>query len=156
MFSRLPANGSSKLHLFVSFDVWVRPMFSFVLKALFTKLCNCACSKKDCYAYQNMSYLCCIKTQENWLITWNKRRNQFRIYQICKKKCKCLSLTKTNRKYYYFIFTFYHFILPIIWHTVGRGGSSPACLTNFKYGILIVAWYPCSLLSFIYHAFWKQ
>ena len=28
--------------------------------------------------------LCCIKTQENWLIALNKLRNQFRIYQICK------------------------------------------------------------------------
>ena len=25
------------------------------------------------------------KKQENWLITWNKLRNQFQIYQICKK-----------------------------------------------------------------------
>ena len=44
--------------------------------------------KKHCYVYQNLSYLCCSKTQESWLITWKKRRNQFRIYQICKKKYK--------------------------------------------------------------------
>ena len=55
--------------------------------------------KKDCYAYQNSSYLCCIITQENSFITWNKLRNQFQIYQICKKG-KCLPLTKTNREYY--------------------------------------------------------
>ena len=42
--------------------------------------------KKDCYAYQNSAYLCCIITQENRFITWNKLRNQFRNYQICKKR----------------------------------------------------------------------
>ena len=56
--------------------------------------------KKDCYAYQNSSYFRYIITQETCFITWNKLRNQFRIYQICKKKGKCLHLTKTNREYY--------------------------------------------------------
>ena len=55
--------------------------------------------KKDCFAYQKSSYLCYIITQGNCFITWNKLRNQFRIYQICKKG-KCLPLTKTNREYY--------------------------------------------------------
>ena len=32
-------------------------------------------------------------------------------------------------------------------------GHPPACLTNYKYGILMVPWYACSHLSFIYHAF---
>ena len=32
-------------------------------------------------------------------------------------------------------------------------GHPPACLTNYKYGILMVTWYACSLLSFICHAF---
>ena len=32
-------------------------------------------------------------------ITWNKLKNQFRIYQICKKNEKCLLLTKTSREY---------------------------------------------------------
>ena len=50
--------------------------------------------KKHCYVYQNLSYLCCSKTQESWLITWKKRRNQFRIYQICKKNINRLPLTK--------------------------------------------------------------
>ena len=42
--------------------------------------------KKDCFAYQKSSYLCYIITQGNCFITWNKLRNQFRIYQICKKR----------------------------------------------------------------------
>ena len=32
-------------------------------------------------------------------------------------------------------------------------GHPPACLTNYKYGILIVTWNAQSLLSFIYPAF---
>ena len=42
--SRPPTSDSSKLHQFVSSDVWV--MFLVVFKALFTELCNCACAKK--------------------------------------------------------------------------------------------------------------
>ena len=44
-----------------------------------------ACANINCCAYHNLSYLCCIKTQENLLIPCNKRRNPFRIYQFCKK-----------------------------------------------------------------------
>ena len=58
--------------LFLSFMHWIMQF----------RMC-----KKDCYAYQTVSYLCWNRTQENWLITRNKRRSQFRIYQIC-KKCK--------------------------------------------------------------------
>ena len=54
--------------------------------------------KKD-YVNQNSSYLCCINTQENCLITWNKLRNQFQIYQICKKNCKMSPFDKTNKEY---------------------------------------------------------
>ena len=42
MFSRQPASDSSKLHHFVSFDVWVNSFF--VFKALFTEFCNCTCA----------------------------------------------------------------------------------------------------------------
>ena len=37
-----------------------------------------------------------------------------------------------------------------------REGHPPACHTNYKYGILMVNWYACPLLSFIYHTFWNQ
>ena len=57
-------------------------------------------------------------------------------------------------------FFFFFFFLPFITffspssdiQGVGEG-HPPACLTNYKYGILMV---PCSHLSFIYHAFLKQ
>ena len=85
-----------------------------MFKVLFTEFCNCACAKKDCYAYQNSSYLCCINTQENCIITWNKLRNQFWIYQICKKNVflsqkqtgniKCLVIFDLSR----FSITFFH------------------------------------------------
>ena len=42
---------------------------------------------------QNLSHFCCIKNGENWLITWNKRRNQFWIYQIC---CFCCFTSQVN------------------------------------------------------------
>ena len=60
-------------------------MFFVVFKALFTEFVIVH-AQKDCYAYQNSSYLCCIITQENSFITCKKLRNQFRIYQICKKR----------------------------------------------------------------------
>ena len=55
---------------------------------------------------------------------------------------------------------FFFFFLPLITlfspssdiQGVGEG-HPPACLTNYKYGILMV---PCSHLTFIYHAFLKQ
>ena len=37
-------------------------------------------------------HTCVAYKQENWFITWNKLRNQFRIYQICKKKMENVSL----------------------------------------------------------------
>ena len=96
-FSRHPASDSSKLHQFVSL------MFE-LCSLLCLKLCSLNFAlrmrKKNCYAYQNSPYLCCVITEENCLITWNKLRNQFRIYQICNKKGKCLPLTKTNKEYF--------------------------------------------------------
>ena len=44
MFSRHSASDSSRLHRFVSFDVWVNSFV--VLKALFTEFWNCACAKR--------------------------------------------------------------------------------------------------------------
>ena len=61
-------------------------MFPIVFKALFTEFLHLRMRKKDCYAYQNSSYLCCIITQKNCFITWNKLRNEFRIYHFLKKK----------------------------------------------------------------------
>ena len=83
MFSRHPESDSLKLHQFVSFDVWVNSFLK-----LYSLKFAIAHAQKDCYAYQNSSYLCCINTQENCIITWNKLRNQFRINQICKNNCK--------------------------------------------------------------------
>ena len=62
--------------------------------------------KIDCYAYQNSSYLCCIITQKNCFITWNKLKNQFRIYQICKKWKMSPLWQKQLRKKYYMNITF--------------------------------------------------
>ena len=39
--TRHPANDSSSLHQFVSFDVWV--MLLYVFKAVFTEFCYCTC-----------------------------------------------------------------------------------------------------------------
>ena len=70
------------------------------LSLLMSELCSFLClmlyslnfaiahAQKRLYAYQNSSYLCCINTQANCLITKNKLRNRFRIYQICKKIVK--------------------------------------------------------------------
>ena len=104
--------------------------------------------KKDCYAYQNSSYLCCIITQENCFITWNKLRNQFRIYQI-------ILLTVPRR--YFFCGSFvlfcgcYVFVRVCLYvlcgHLLGKGwplGSRLWCLLwvcHFPIGILGQVWY---------------
>ena len=57
--------------------------------------------------------------------------------------------------FFFFFFTFY----PITFFSTSsdiqgvQEGHPPACLTNYKYGILM---FLCSHLSFIYHAFLKQ
>ena len=106
MFPWHPANDSLKLNQFVSIDVWVLFLFLYSLNFVIAQ-------KKNCFAYQNWSYLCCIKTQENWFITWKKLRNQFRINQICKLS----PFDKTNREYQIFgilrfVTIFDNFLLP--------------------------------------------
>ena len=62
-----------------------------------------------------------------------------------------------------FFFLFFFFFLPFNTlfspssdiQRVGEG-HPPACLTNYRYGILMVNYYACSPLSFIYHAFFKR
>ena len=102
MFSRHPASVSSKLHQFVSFDVWV--MFLFCNYSFIYWILQLHMRKKDCYAYQNSSNLRCINTIENCIITWNKLRNKFQIYQICKKKGKMSPLDIIGNTKYLVIF----------------------------------------------------
>ena len=75
---------------------------SFLCLKLYSLNFAIAHAQIDCYAYQNSPYLCCINAQEYCLITWNKLRNQFRIYQFSKKIVNSLPLTKTNREYQIF------------------------------------------------------
>ena len=91
MFSRHPASDSSKLHQFVSFDVESIPFLCLKLYSLNFAIAH---AQKDCYAYQNSSYLCCINTQENCIITSSEINFEFIKFV---KKEKCLPLTKTNR-----------------------------------------------------------
>ena len=66
MFPKHTANGLSKLHQFVSFDV--RDMFDVVgiffneFKALFVECCKCAYVENDCFAYQKLLYMYSFKS----------------------------------------------------------------------------------------------
>ena len=55
--------------------------------------------KKDCYAYQNVSYLCCLYTRENVLSLETSSEINFEFIKFVKTNVKCLPLTKTNREY---------------------------------------------------------
>ena len=61
MLPRHLANDLSKLHHFVSF---VLAMFFKCIKSFI----QCVCIEKDCLAYQELSYPCCIKTHRKLII----------------------------------------------------------------------------------------
>ena len=55
--------------------------------------------KKDCYAYQNSSYLCCIIHKKTVLPLETSSEINFEFIKYIKNG-KCLPLTKTNRENY--------------------------------------------------------
>ena len=78
MFSRLTATDSSKLHQFALVDVWI---MLFKCLKLYSLNYAIAHAQLKLLCWSKFVIIVLHKAQENWLITWNKLRNQFRIYQ---------------------------------------------------------------------------
>ena len=64
-------------------------MFHFAFKALFNEFWQLRMRKKDCYAYQNSSYLWCINTQETFLSLETSSEINFEFIKFVKKNVKC-------------------------------------------------------------------
>ena len=124
--------------------------------------CECL-SRHECHMYKNTVLLVhvyqvmdstCIK---HYLLVYVC---QAMAATCIKRYLTCVCLSGHECSIYEDTVFFVLFFLPFITlfspssdiQGVGEG-HPPTCLTNYKYGILMV---PCSHLSFIYHAFFKQ
>ena len=99
MFSRHPASDSSRLHQFVSFDVWVNSFF--VFKAIFTEFCNCACAKKIVMLIRIRRTCVALIHKKTVLSLETSSEINFEFIKFVKKIVNCLSLIKQigNIKY---------------------------------------------------------
>ena len=83
------ASDSSKLHQFVSFDVWVN---SFLCLKLYSLNFAIAYAQKRLLGL----YLCCINTQENLLTLETSSEINFEFFKFVKQNCKMSPLDKNK------------------------------------------------------------
>ena len=91
MLHRYQTNDSSKLHQFVSFNVWVMLLLYFKLYSLI--FANAHAPKSIVLFIRNWSYPCCIKNEK---MTYHLKQAQKSISNL--SNVNCLHLTKTYRE----------------------------------------------------------
>ena len=74
-------------------------MFPFVFKALFTKLCNCACAKKLITLIRICHTCVVLKHKKTDLSFETSAEINFEFIKNFKKIVNCLHLMKINREY---------------------------------------------------------